>query len=282
MTTKKSDPKNTNQFTANSIIGCKFGYWTVLEKLGKMGKSGMGFYLCECACGTIKPVQRAFLTGDKTRSCGCYKKSEEYKTALKELHINNKIKHIQERSKLIGTRFGFLTPLSVIQVENSRSVYYKCLCDCGNECKKSYSVLINNRTQSCGCKKSSTISKLHGGTGIAGECLILENNLRKTPSYRKWRLSVLKTHNNSCVITGDTKNLHVHHIIPFSLILKEYNIVDVAEIKRYDSFLFNVSNGTVLTNKLHTEFHAKYGKCGKSLADNLLHFIQEKQQLFKD
>lgn len=58
---------------SKSLIGQQFGRLTVLA-LAEPGARGETRLLCQCACGTVKPVVRGELTrtrADATRSCGC-------------------------------------------------------------------------------------------------------------------------------------------------------------------------------------------------------------------
>lgn len=286
MTVKQLNPKNTNQFTAESILGLRFGYWAVLEKLGKMDKSESSgssrcFYLCKCDCGTVKPVQRAFLTSGKSKSCGCWQKSKESRElACIAMQSAYQRKFSTSWEKLLGIKIGFLTPKSLAPSSVRRSTYFICVCDCGKECLKSYSDLINNKTQSCGCQKASTISKSKGGTGIPGEFAETYRQLRNIPEYRIWRRVVLKQYNNTCIITGQTKNLQVHHLIPFMELVKKYNIT-AENYKSYLNILFDISNGIVITKQIHDEFHLLYGKSGIGLKDSFVNFLEQKKSDYK-
>jgi hypothetical protein len=54
-------------------------------------------------------------------------------------------------SQYIGEKFNMLTILDVQPVSYSRSLYFKCKCDCGNECDVISSNLTSGKTKSCGC-----------------------------------------------------------------------------------------------------------------------------------
>lgn len=51
------------------IIGQRFGFWTVKEKLKQSGKRL--YFICQCDCGTIKMQASFDLINKKTQSCGC-------------------------------------------------------------------------------------------------------------------------------------------------------------------------------------------------------------------
>ena len=91
---------------------------------------------------------------------------------------------------LTGKRFGKLTIIGIDHVHPHNGVYWRCKCDCGNECVVIGSHLRNGHTKSCGCIPKvnlRNISKLHHekyydlGTKF-------DNSLRK---------SDLKPHNNN-------------------------------------------------------------------------------------
>ena len=50
--------------------GKKYGFWTVLSFHDRT-KHNQPIWICECVCGTKKPVIMSTLTGGKSRSCGC-------------------------------------------------------------------------------------------------------------------------------------------------------------------------------------------------------------------
>lgn len=62
-------------------IGQKYGRWTALEMMRleptpqqqRLGKLGNRAALCRCECGTVKPVQVAYLVNGRSQSCGCYR-----------------------------------------------------------------------------------------------------------------------------------------------------------------------------------------------------------------
>lgn len=71
-------------------------------------------------------------------------------------------------SKLIdltGQRFGRLTVVARDYTDRNRNIYWKCQCDCGNECSVRGSHLKSGQTRSCGCLNAEVASKgnkVHG------------------------------------------------------------------------------------------------------------------------
>lgn len=57
----------------NDLSGRRFGRWLVLQKTEKPStwKHRGTFWLCQCACGTIRAVFRNGLISGKSQSCGC-------------------------------------------------------------------------------------------------------------------------------------------------------------------------------------------------------------------
>jgi len=52
------------------MIGKVFGRWTVIEDSGER-TYGTVLYLCECVCGTRRPVRSTMLRNGTSQSCGC-------------------------------------------------------------------------------------------------------------------------------------------------------------------------------------------------------------------
>ena len=55
-------------------------------------------------------------------------------------------------TSIIGKSFGFLTVIEFSHSRNKKS-YWKCICQCGNECIVCRNNLITGHTKSCGCYK---------------------------------------------------------------------------------------------------------------------------------
>lgn len=121
---------------ADSLIGQKFGRWTVL----KLDKSKKRYYICRCDCGTVRSVFKGSLKNGATKSCGCLKTELQ-----KERNKENAKAHI-------GEKYGKLTVLDT-ELKNN-NYYYKCKCDCGNEVVVLGKNLFFGTTTSCGCINS--------------------------------------------------------------------------------------------------------------------------------
>ena len=123
------------------LIGQKINHWTVLD-IVKIGKYNRPHAICECDCKdkTIKQVWVSNLINNRSKDCGCGRKSMLRKTRTKNL---------------VGLRFGKLTVLELLEDSNkfNRRVY-RCKCDCGNEINVPSSSLTTYHTLSCGCLTS--------------------------------------------------------------------------------------------------------------------------------
>lgn len=54
-----------------SLVGKHFGRWRVADSVERKNKRGEIFWLCECACGTIRRVRDNELKNGNSPSCGC-------------------------------------------------------------------------------------------------------------------------------------------------------------------------------------------------------------------
>lgn len=114
--------------------------------------------------------------------------------------------------------------------------------------------------------------------------LINKNNIRNQDNLtgismyfrnkiNNWKDESLSAHNYKCFITGERKDLIVHHIVPFNKI-RDYalNQLDIdnksiedftdEEIKIAEGIILDfhkLSIGVPLSNKVHEEFHREYG-----------------------
>ena len=121
---------------SSSLLGMSFGKWTVLKR----DISNPRNYICKCECGTIKSVYGGSLKNGVSKSCGCFKvvQTKHFFKTKAEDHV--------------GEKHGNLTILEPILKGND--YWYRCLCDCGNECTILGKRLFYGATISCGCINS--------------------------------------------------------------------------------------------------------------------------------
>ena len=53
------------------LTGKRFGRWTVLQKLPRMGTQTNAMWLCICDCGNVGEVRSTTLRSGESKSCGC-------------------------------------------------------------------------------------------------------------------------------------------------------------------------------------------------------------------
>ena len=137
-------PKKTarNGAMAEDLKGRQFGYLTVLYRTEN--RNGRVQWVCRCKCGRKKTVSAHDLKSGSVQSCGC---------KMKEVSRN--------KVNLAGRRFGRLTVLYETDKRDKKgSVYWHCLCDCGNETETTESALVGGNCRSCGCLQKENQKKI--------------------------------------------------------------------------------------------------------------------------
>jgi len=121
---------------SKTLVGKKFERLTVLKLLEEKTNFGGSIYLCECSCGTKKPIPSDRLKSGNTKSCGCLR-----------VELRSK-----PRKKIVGNRYGKLVALKRVGKDKWGSALVLCQCDCGNK----ITVIMRNLgrgTSSCGCTR---------------------------------------------------------------------------------------------------------------------------------
>lgn len=116
-------------------------------------KNGRAYWNCLCECGNIFQARGDAIRNGHTKSCGCHRKINGQKQAQILGHANFK--------DITGLRFGKLTVISRLGLNNHGHYMWKCQCDCGNLCQVDGTKLRNGHTQSCGCLVSKGEQKIH-------------------------------------------------------------------------------------------------------------------------
>lgn len=139
---------------AEDLTGQQFGELTAVSRAEN--RNGRTAWLCRCSCGRMKTVTAHDLKAGKCKSCGA-------------------AGHGRGRKKvdLRGCRFGKLTAVCPTERRDRKgSVYWHCVCDCGNETELTESALKYGNYQSCGCvkkeKQKNIAKQLHM---VDGTCL---------------------------------------------------------------------------------------------------------------
>ena len=149
---------------AEDLTGQRFGKLVVEEKSGH--KNGRVCWKCICDCGNYCEVTSPQLKTGKTKSCGC----------LREELLHN-------RKDITGERFGRLVAQYPLEKRDKRkSVYWHCVCDCGNEIDVTEDGLRGGSYVSCGCKRKEVQGRVGDTlTFVDGTCIEWLKN-RKTRS----------------------------------------------------------------------------------------------------
>lgn len=130
-----------NTFHGDDLTGKTYGYLTVLHRIEDyISPKGIHklSWRCKCKCGKEINVRGTNLKSGAVKSCGCAK-----------LEVPQCI-----RKNLKGLKFGKLTVIDEIPIDNNCKSKWLCKCDCGNECIVITSQLTTGKTKSCGCLKS--------------------------------------------------------------------------------------------------------------------------------
>ena len=129
---QRTQPVNTKDRT-----GERYGRLIALYPTSKRAGTNIVWH-CKCDCGNEIDVNGAQL-GTHVFSCGCLRKDmarEKGKNLIKDL---------------TGQKFGKLTVLSYIDVDNRHGSHWLCQCECGKQIVVFNQNLVQGKTTSCGC-----------------------------------------------------------------------------------------------------------------------------------
>lgn len=100
-------------------------------------KNNKACWLFQCDCGKEKVIAASDVKHSGTRSCGC----------LANEHVSN-----LNKQDITAEKFGRLTAVyPTMDHDESGSIIWVCLCNCGKEVKYSVNQLRSGRIHSCGC-----------------------------------------------------------------------------------------------------------------------------------
>lgn len=118
--------------------GDKYGRLTFLEQIDDTERTKIKhMWRLRCDCGAEIIASAGNVKSGVTRSCGCYKKDRIAET---------------KRSNRSGEKYNRLTFVCAVGVqEKTKSVLWKCLCDCGKSTIVPLNRVLSGNTKSCGC-----------------------------------------------------------------------------------------------------------------------------------
>lgn len=213
----------------SNLIGQKFNKLTVINFSHK--KNGRKYWMCQCDCGNNHVVEASNLKRGEVKSCGCLKK---------------------KLLDLTGKKFGFLTPIELIK--NGKNRIWKCLCDCGKESFPHHGSIVRGETVSCGCYHISLVREIlrkakgsnhpRWRADLTDDERLLNNDRSSIPENWEWKSLVLKRDNWTCQLTGQKRNICVHHLYSWNT---------------YPNLRFIIENGVTLSEDIHKLFHSLYG-----------------------
>jgi len=98
-------------------------------------------------------------------------------------------------------------------------------------------------------KKKLSISHTKGFTPIL-------KHIRRKAENERWKKKCLKRAKYSCQICKrNNLDLHVHHIVPLNLIVKNVPILTAMDCMKYTKELYDVRNGLVVCVECHRALH---------------------------
>lgn len=122
--------------------GTSYGRWTTVRLAGCNGR-GEVCWICQCECGTVRPVKATALANGTSKSCGCSRGGPV---------------------DLRGKRFGKLQVLARAERPMGMSdgaAWWLCRCDCGTITTMRSGSLVD-RNRSCGCGPRSRPKDMTG------------------------------------------------------------------------------------------------------------------------
>lgn len=145
--------------------------------------------------------------------------------------------------------------------------FYTLICE---YCGKEYRVYKKKNTFSHGgnprkycsreCANRARIGKYikDKSPNWLGGLTTLQDLIRKSIDYIRAREQCFKRDGYKSIISGKNGKLEHHHLIPISILIKEFNLTK-DNWRNYKPILFNLNNLVTLTKSEHRCFHALYG-----------------------
>jgi len=220
----------------------------------------------------------SFKEGHRCPECG-QRMGGESKRLLKE--------DVESRLKIKG-----LDVIEFIDGYLNTSSMVKTKCENGHiEIHSISSLLYSCKCNQCTKEKMSLEKRGDGGSNWQGGKTLIFSYLQK--KMKKWRYESLNISNHKCLICGETKHLHVHHLYNFYSIvhdafrelgikrrlrISEYNVeeLDIIVNKTLEIHYRHLL-GVAICKKHHDEFHSWYGQYNNNL-NQFEDFLQYKEE----
>ena len=90
--------KKIGEKNIKSLVGQKFGEWTVLADSGKRRQNGGIIWTCQCSCGTIKDLEGRYLLEGTSTNCGCKRIISKGQFKINNLLTENNISFEKEKT----------------------------------------------------------------------------------------------------------------------------------------------------------------------------------------
>lgn len=144
--------------------------------------------------------------------------------------------YIRRLAKLINFQFA----RNGIEVLSSMAM---CT-NCGSFFRRPYSKIKNTKHQFCDpiCKKAFMHGPNHPSWKTGKTAASFSTWIKNQSEYKKWREAVLERDGGQCVVSGQTDDLDVHHILPKA---ENFN----------PEKAFDVENGITLSKEAHRRIH---------------------------
>ena len=151
------------------LTGLRFGGWAVSSEHKSTG-NGLS-WLCVCDCGTRKWIPTSALTSNRSKSCGCSRKTFS-------------------GEDLTGKRFGRLLVMSYTESDTGGNSIWRCQCDCGNIVEVYRNNLIRELTKSCGCLAKEVTSRNRKRNLVGqryGKLLVVKSLTKRSGTSVVWQ-----------------------------------------------------------------------------------------------
>lgn len=211
--------------------GLVFNRWTVLDRDYEK-KAKNTYWICQCECGVIKSIIGLSLKKGTSKSCGCLIKDS------KPSNVFIKLKNI---------KFGKLKVLNnYIRKGKKDTLYWECICECGNYLFVETYSLTSGHTKSCGClKKGDCDYRVKNLSGLEIGILTIKEKLGKDIHGHTMWLCLCKCGNEKLINSsnlirqkskscGCRKRGSKTHGTIYGIYDKENNLVYVGQTIKYN------------------------------------------------